>query len=468
MMPAICFILLLLVFLVSGYGCLRLMGFRPDNLLWLCICMLTGFGIVSFIPFLMELLFIPLTGLSVTLALVICAGGFAIPAFYKFQKISFPKLKMPALYIWPFLLVFLFIAFLSIWRAYYNPVSPRDMIVGPAVIAKTALSEHTMVNSVFSLNHDGNNNQFKPPSITALQIIYQLAGFAFGQVWLAVLCVFFTLFLYRAMIVKVHPLIAAALLLLFIAIPEMFAYTYMIIYDYPNMIYFMLSCYFLYAYQEDRQQKQIMLSALMMGFATYFRAETLFLAMMLTPAILLHLYQAKLSLKNWLAPVSCFILVPALAYILPNTIYNNYYLPVHYDIGGLVNKNLSDLEPLVQRFRDMNSKLLFSKLAIALYAYFIYIFLSILIIELVWKRRLSRESRYWLFTILVVYLCLPLLGFLLPLMDLFNTTKRGLFKIFPLMLLYMVNSAPLQHLSAKIRRWEDRTAEISGLQHKPE
>lgn len=457
-MPFICFILLLAVFLVSGYGCLRLMGFRPDNLLWLCICVLTGLGIVSFIPFLMELLFIPLTGLSITLALVLCTGGFAIPAFRKFQTISFPRPKLPALYLWPFLLVFLFIAFLSIWRCYYNPVSPRDMIVGPAAIAKAALNEHTMVNSVFSLNHDGNNNQFKPPSITALQIIYQMAGFAFGQVWLVVLSVFFTLFLYRLMITKVHPLIAAALLLLFTAIPEMFAYTYMIIYDYPNMIYFMLSCYFLSAYREDRQWKQILLSALMMGFATYFRAETLFLAVMLTPAILLSLYLAKWPFKKWLPPLCCFVLVPAFAYILPNSIYNNYYLPVHYDIGGLVNKDLSDLGPLAERFRDMNTKLLFSKLAIALYAYFTYIFLAILIIELVWKRRLSNESRYWLFTILVVYLCLPLLGFLLPLMDLFNTTKRGLFKLFPLMLLYMVNNAPLQQLSAAIRRWEEGPA----------
>jgi hypothetical protein len=40
-------------------------------------------------------------------------------------------------------------------------------------------------------------------------------------------------------------------------------------------------------------------------------------------------------------------------------------------------------------------------------------------------------------------------------MDIDNSTKRGLFKIFPLMLLYMANNKMLTTLSARITAWEN-------------
>ncbi|MFI5195924.1 MAG: hypothetical protein ACHQD8_02450 [Chitinophagales bacterium] len=49
---------------------------------------------------------------------------------------------------------------------------------------------------------------------------------------------------------------------------------------------------------------------------------------------------------------------------------------------------------------------------------------------------------------------MALLGYLIPLVDLMNTTKRGLFKALPLMLLYMANSASLQRISEAIKQWE--------------
>jgi hypothetical protein len=54
-----------------------------------------------------------------------------------------------------------------------------------------------------------------------------------------------------------------------------------------------------------------------------------------------------------------------------------------------------------------------------------------------------------------VYLGLPFLGYLLPLLDLSNSTKRGLFKLFPLMLLYMGSCGLLTDLSRRIDKWTD-------------
>ena len=57
-----------------------------------------------------------------------------------------------------------------------------------------------------------------------------------------------------------------------------------------------------------------------------------------------------------------------------------------------------------------------------------------------------------LYGIGAVYIGLGLVGYLLPLADLMNTTKRGMFKLLPLMLWYMGNSGPMLCLSAWITK----------------
>jgi len=102
----------------------------------------------------------------------------------------------------------------------------------------------------------------------------------------------------------------------------------------------------------------------------------------------------------------------------------------------------------------MNQSLIFSKKGITLYGYFIFIFLAMFVLELAIKRSFNKAAINWLYAILVIYLGLPILGYLLPLLDLDNSTKRGLFKIFPLMLLYLGNNQILIDLSHKITKWE--------------
>jgi len=70
-----------------------------------------------------------------------------------------------------------------------------------------------------------------------------------------------------------------------------------------------------------------------------------------------------------------------------------------------------------------------------------------------YKLRFSFTARVWLYAVLVVYIGLPFLGYLLPLVDLQHSTKRGLLKIFPLMLLYLAHNQALAKLSARLGRW---------------
>ena len=50
------------------------------------------------------------------------------------------------------------------------------------------LKEKTLINTVFDVYQNGNT--LKPAFLTSLQVIYKLAGFPFGQIWLSqiVLC----------------------------------------------------------------------------------------------------------------------------------------------------------------------------------------------------------------------------------------------------------------------------------------
>lgn len=455
MIQLLSIILLLATHFITGYGLLRLLRCRLSTGMYLSLSLIAGIGIVAAVPFLLQLLTIPLTEASIFITLLLIVTAFSIPAFSGKQPVQWKRPRIPALYEWPALLLICFITFVSVWRCYYNPVSARDMLTGPEVIANYTLVEHSMVNSVFNIDMTNNNNQFKPASIASLQVVYKMAGFPFGQVWLSIVFLSFTLFLYQVLRQNLHPLLAGLLLLLFTAIPEMYAYTFLILFDYTNAVFFTISCFFLFQYFSTTRRSDLALSALFMAFAVYFRAETLLLAYAFIPALLLHLYRQKVKAGPALLLMACFCVPPFIAYWLPNGLYNKYYLPIHYDISGLINSSPFDLLPLWVRFRDMNTSLVFGNLAITLYGYFSYLFMALLLLELLWKRKLSLRATYWLLAIAIVYLGLPLLGHLITLIDLQNTTKRGLFKIFPLMLLFLANSQLLAAFSQWIYKWEN-------------
>ena len=103
----------------------------------------------------------------------------------------------------------------------------------------------------------------------------------------------------------------------------------------------------------------------------------------------------------------------------------------------------------------MNGGLLLAGDTVSYYAYFVYIFLFVLCLNIFDRNVLNKTALNWLFAVLVVYVGLPFVAYLFPLYDLDNSTKRGLFKIFPLMLLFMANSPLLISLSDGIKKWEE-------------
>jgi hypothetical protein len=504
-MPLIAFLLLTIGHFMSGYGILTLFGIRLSKPFTITLSLLLGMAVASFIPFLLQLFYIVLTGTSIFLSLAATALLLNIPTFLRIRREgfgpgaagkaadmasgiaavlasgrkttsnapfrSFRSFRMRPYEI-PFLLIIGFMVFVSVWRCYYLPPTSRDALSGPEAIAEYAVREHTMINSFFSVDLWSTNNQFKSPYLISLQLIYKLAGFPFGQVWLSTIFVSFTIFLYHALRQRVHPVIAGFLLLLFTMVPEIYSYTFLILYDYSNMVFFFLSLYFLFDYFGNgpaakefatsfaRPAKHLYFAGLLMGIATYIRSETLVLAVLFLPFLLRMQLREKYPVKKIVRAQFFFLLPSLVGYYLPSQLYIKYYLPVHYNVGGQVNHHLNDWQPLIQRYKDIITRLMTGEFSVQLWGYILYIFFFLFLAELIFLRRFSKEARDWLYAIVVVYLGLGLLGWILPLMNLLESTKRGLFKLIPLIIFYMAANGWLTRLSSRIYRWEMARAKV--------
>jgi hypothetical protein len=237
--------------------------------------------------------------------------------------------------------------------------------------------------------------------------------------------------------------------------PELYAYTFMILYDYSNMVFLFLSLYFLFDYLRSKALSTLYFAGLLMGIATYIRSETLVLAVFFMPLILLMQFREKYVYRKIALTNGLFILPSLLGYLIPVQLYIKHYLPETYDVAALINQHPSDLQPLFKRYGDIVNRLLTGELAIHLWGYFMFVWAAFFIGELVFMRRFNKEARNWLYAIGVVFIGLGFLGYLLPLFDLVDTTKRGLFKILPLMLLYLANHEGLIRFSAWISKWEN-------------
>lgn len=457
MMAVLCFILLFCLQLFTGAGLLQLCRSRLKGAQFLSLSIVSGMGLQAMVPFVLQLLFIPLTASTVAIGLLVVSVLFNLPlskrmAYLYGELKSFrPRVK---LYEWPFLLAVAFLFLLGAWRCFYLPPTPRDLTSGAEVIAEYAVREKSLVNSVFTVDLHTTNNQFKPPFIASLQLIYKQAGFPFGQVWLSVMVLAWTAFLYSSLRHRLHGLLAGMLMVAFMAIPELYGYSIMALYDYPNAVYFFFSVAMLIRYFQKEEEGAFALSALLMALATYARSETLVLAFFLSMAASVNLVRNKTAVKGHFIHALVFLLPSLLVYFISVTIYIKNYLPVRYSVENLVNPHLFDPSVFFNRFAAMNSRLVFSYSGINYFGYFIFLFLGIALVDALSKREWNREGLNYLYAVAVIYFGLPVLGHLLPLMDIEHSTKRGLFKIFPLMLLYMANSKVLRDLSGYIGGWE--------------
>lgn len=442
---------------LTGYGVMNLFRIRLKLYPRIALAIILGIIVASYVPFLLQLFYIPITFGNVFGTLAAFTLLLNIKSVIDLKKAP-PRWRFKfrlRLYELPAILLIGFMLFVSAWRCFYYPQFTRDGNSGPEPIAAYAIKEHTLINSVFSNDLSSTNNQYKSPFLADLQIIYHYAGFPFASMWLPLLVLCFYIFLYHVLSEKIHPAISGLLLVFFIFTPEAYAYTFLCLFDYSNMVLFFLGLYYLFQYFRTRQLNEFYFSALLMSCAVYIRSETLVLIAMATPVMLYSAYRSKENMGKTALHIMTFLLISAIGYLLPVQIYNNLYLPKGLAVESMMNKDLGNLKPFFWRLSDMTSTLVFSERGTLLWAYFMKIFVVFLVAELFFsRRRLGKDARNWLVGVLIIYLGLPLLGYIFPLVNLQDTTKRGLFKILPLMLLFMANTRLLARLSERIRKWE--------------
>src|SRR5690606_6038936 len=192
------------------------------------------------------------------------------------------------------------------------------------------------------------------------------------------------------------------------------------------------------------------------------------LVFMVIPLVLFYLYKDKQSVKKLALHAVILPLFTVLFYFIVMNVFIKGYIPTTFDVSTQVNNNLTDLSPYFTRLEEMSTKLFFSERGTMLYGYFMDLFFLVLLGDIIlFRKHFTKEAFVALYGVVIVYVGLAIIGYLLPLADLQNTTKRGVFKIFPLMLFYMANSASLTRLSGLLHNWEfGKTAE-PALHGKP-
>jgi hypothetical protein len=445
---------LLLAHFVTGRGVLQLFRLQLPLLSTVCLSFIIGVPVVSFVPCVVQLLGLPIVAGTIVLGVAILSVVLLIPVLMHYRPPVWPRLRRPALYEWPFLLLFLLAVVTSVWRCYYYPVTARDMLAGPEALAEFAVREYDMVSSVFSIDLQTTNNHFKSPFITALQIVYKLLVGPFGQLWLSVISVPFLGWIYSMLRNTLHPLLAGMLFVAFFTIPDLYAYSFMILYDYSNMVFFFLGYYYLIGYAQNKETRYLAFTAFLLGLATYIRTETLILIGFMLPVLAFYQLRWRRSLKKSVGNMAMFMLVPAAFYFVCIKVFVARFVPMTFDLSTQVNQHVADMSPFVVRLREMSSKLIFATAGVNVYGWFVFFFCAVFVLDLVITRKFSHIARLSLLGVVIVYIGLAFIGYLLPLADIINTTKRGLFKLLPLALLYMANSALLLRFSARIRRWE--------------
>lgn len=441
---------------LSGRGLLAILNIKLKLVPAIVVSILTGLMLVSLIPMAIQLFYIPITATNIIISISVLALVLSLLpikrydfSIFKRQNIQLPR---PALYELLFVLLLTALMIPSLWRSYYYPPNARDVLSGPEALAKYAIEEQKLNNSVFTVNLlESTPNLQKPPFVTDLQIVYKLLVHPFGQLWLPIIVVCFLVWLYVLLREKLHPLLAGMALLLFISIPEVYGYTYIILWDYANMVYFFAGFYFLYQYITGSPFNWFLASCIMFGFATFIRLETLIFIGMLLPMPVYYMWKQKVKILRIVFNCFLFLAIPYLFYFVWTKIFVPYYFPPELAIKESM--NFSPAMSYFEWFSQINSTLIFGGINIALYGLYIYAFILIVVLDLIIFRTITKEGRYFLYGIAVIYFGMPVLTYLT---DWFNitTAKRGLFKMFPLMLLYMSHSGLMTRISQAIMAFE--------------
>lgn len=346
-----------------------------------------------------------------------------------------------------FCVVIVLFCAVSLWQCLYLPVIPRDATVGMDLVAKYAAEEGRIRSSVFTgaaLEGRLSNQPYYAPFVMLMQLTYRLAGVPFGKLWLSILFLSFLLFLHARLRERLHPIPAGLLLLCFVTVPLMFSYSYLVATDLANAVFFGLGAIFLHDHLRGGRDRPLLMSGLFMGFACWSRSETILFVLPGALAVLWHARRSGAAAKA--ARAAAYLALPLFLFGLWHLVYCRFVLEGAPGTAvfspAAAGRSLGGTAAEVAGLLGAHS----------LYGTAFLFLGAVVLLNLAWLR--DREGAW-----LLAWVPLLLVGFIalvqvVPAASVENTVKRGLFKLFPILVVYAGESRLYRSISDRLAAWE--------------
>lgn len=444
--------ILLLLYFLAGFGITAHFEAVQNRAEKIGLSILLGMGLHTFVVYIWELFHITLTwtsvlvGMAIFTALANVAFGKTIAAY----KQLFTAKWDIRIYELPFWGMIAYMAYISMWRAIFLPVTPYDALVGMDLLAKYAVKEGHIVSSVFTTpNLAGHiqNQLFYAPFSTFSQVLTRLSGNHIGQPWLAIEFGGFLLFMYGKMRSYTHPALAGLFTLLICMISEYFGYTFMMLTDFSCSVFFGAGIAYFYDYYQNKSLKTFILSSILIGLAVWARSDTALFVVM--GAILVFATHFKESIKDAIVKTSIFGGIPFVFFALWNIVMVKFIFPKQ-PVADQMASTATDIGNLFAIYSDMITKLMPHEI---LWGYVFILFIILTPMNLL----IFKDSKGWQILIWVFFLFigLGLIDNVFEAATLENTVKRGLFKMIPVIYLYFSVNSLSAWINEKLTKWEN-------------
>lgn len=457
-MTLIQFIVAFSLMFLAGHSLLNRMKFNSSILEKISLSAIVGLGLVTFNLILLDFLQIPVTYLSALIILFLTTVGLNInqinnpKGIFKFSSdIKEEGFRSYEIY---FIAGILILLAASAWRCYYQPVVPFDSKVGIDLVAKYAAKESAISCSVYtqlSQIHGLGNQTIFAPFTMLMQTMFRIIGFSFGKVWLSLFFLSFLTFIYSRLRKVVHPYLAGLILLLFLFSPELYSYSFLVQTDLSNAMFFGIGVIFFYDYYKTKTNRYLWLSTLFMTFACWTRTETIFF-IPFGGLILLWTHYADLNNVNIWFKTILFGLFPFLTIVIWNFFFVKFWIPADPGTIDKINLDITNyFQQLSDNIKQMNDQVTFRN---RLWNYFVWTSIVIAGVSVVVLR--SLKGTMFLLWALIVYFTLILIKTHVSDVSIANTLRRGFFKLFPILTMFIAHSELFQKLSRAISNWEHK------------
>lgn len=444
----------LLMHTLLGVSVLGAFELRMTRTITLILSLFAGMFLHTVLFFACDLVGIPLTATSMFMSLIV--GVLATAPLWKSARKMLQHLQAPSkinlrLYDLPVIGLSGYVFYMILWASWYWPVTPFDAMAGIDLVAKSVVTDHTIVNHVFtdpSLQGQLSNQPFYAPMAMLMQAIMKLIGFTHNQVWVGIVSVAFSIFIWAALRQLVHPFIAAVLYLLFLLTPEMFGYTYLLQTDYINAVFIVAGVYLFWQGAEQANKTVVAASAVFFAAACWSRTESpLLIAIGVVGA--LPLLQRRFGMASSVRTTGLIVAVSALVFALWHVLFFNVFLPVRPSTADQI------VGFSASRFFDVVTSTWTSVLSRTDYwGIIVWLFIGVAAVSTgVFRRATSGMLLVWIVSILIG---LWIAGSLFSAAIVEQTLRRGMFKLIPLLTLAIAASQLVTSASDRLSMWEQR------------